>query len=126
MIVGAHSRPLDLRVAVQRLSSLPLRSTVTRACDSSAFRRRTWLGRFLIHPINTQEYLLHCMRYVDLNPVEAGIVKRPEEYEWSSYRAHIGLTACLWLTPAPCITALAATTERQQVHYRKFVEQGIR
>lgn len=123
VIVGANSSPNGLRAAVRRLSSLPSRSPVALASDDQAFRRRPWSGRMQVFPIKTDAYLLNCLRYVDRNPVEDGIVKRPEEYEWSSYRAHIGLDSSVWLKTAPCISALADTTEEQQVHYRSFVER---
>lgn len=48
----------------------------------------SWEGRFKCSPIETDRYLLACGRYVDLNPVRAKMVTKPEEYYWSSYRAH--------------------------------------
>jgi len=54
--------------------------------------RRTgslWDGRYKLSPIATDEYLLQCCRYVDLNPVKAGIVEDPIDYEWSSFRAKV-------------------------------------
>lgn len=41
--------------------------------------------------IHTDAHLREVARYIDLNPVRAGIVERPEDYVWSSYRAHVGL-----------------------------------
>lgn len=45
-----------------------------------------WEGRYKSSPINKDEYLLACCRYVELNPVRAAMVDEPEEYRWSSYR----------------------------------------
>lgn len=45
-------------------------------------------GRYRSLVIDSDRYLLTCMRYVDLNPVRAGIVNRPEDYGWSSHRFH--------------------------------------
>lgn len=90
--------------------------------------RRTgtcWEGRFKCSPIESDRYLLACTRYVDLNPVRAGMVAKPEDYLWSSYRARTGLLQCEWLDPDPCFLALAANTERRQQRYREFVEQGV-
>ena len=42
-------------------------------------------GRFKASLINDEEYLLTCMRYIELNPVRANMVHLPEEYRWSSY-----------------------------------------
>jgi len=44
-----------------------------------------WEGRYKASPIQRDEYLLSCCRYVELNPVRAGMVVQPESYQWSSY-----------------------------------------
>jgi putative transposase len=57
-------------------------------------RRRTgtsWESRFKCSPIESSTYLLACARYVDLNPVRAHIVDRPEDYAWSSNRHELAL-----------------------------------
>ncbi len=84
-----------------------------------------WEGRFKCSPIESDRYLLACARYVDLNPVRAGIVARPEDYPWSSYRARVGLDDCDWLDAGPCFTALGADLEHRRERYREFVELGI-
>lgn len=83
-----------------------------------------WDGRFKCSPIDSDRYLLACCRYVDLNPVRAGIVPRPEVYRWSSYRARVGLARCAWLDPDPSFLALASTDARRRERYREFVESG--
>jgi len=47
-----------------------------------------WQGRFLSYPMD-EKYLYLCVRYIERNPVRAGIVDRAEDYPWSSARAHI-------------------------------------
>lgn len=49
-------------------------------------------GRFASYPMD-DAHLLNAVRYVENNPVAAGLVKRAEEWRWSSARAHIGGTA---------------------------------
>ena len=44
-----------------------------------------WEGRHRSSMVQTERYLLTCMRYIELNPVRAGMVERPEVYRWSSY-----------------------------------------
>ena len=44
-----------------------------------------WEGRFKATLIDTDRYLMTCHRYIELNPVRAGLVQRPEEYGWSSF-----------------------------------------
>ena len=50
-------------------------------------------GTFKAVWIETDEQLLHVVRYIHLNPVEAGIVQAPENYLWSSYPAYLGKIA---------------------------------
>jgi putative transposase len=52
------------------------------------WRGYLWQGRFSSFPLD-EKYLYAAIRYVELNPVRAGIVKRAEDYEFSSARAHI-------------------------------------
>ncbi|OGS24170.1 MAG: hypothetical protein A2314_01825 [Elusimicrobia bacterium RIFOXYB2_FULL_50_12] len=52
------------------------------------WRGYLWQGRFSSFPLHTS-YLFAAIRYVEMNPVRAGIVSRPEEYQWSSSAFHI-------------------------------------
>lgn len=57
------------------------------------FYRRTgslWEGRYKSSVVHAEDYLLSCQRYIELNPVRAGMVNDPGQYRWSSYR-HNGL-----------------------------------
>lgn len=57
-----------------------------------------WEGRHYSSLIQTERYLFTCYRYIELNPVRAGMVRHPSEYQWSSYtRNSQGDTD--WLTP---------------------------
>jgi REP element-mobilizing transposase RayT len=49
-------------------------------------------GRFKAILVDRDAYLLEVCRYVELNPVRAGMVPSPEAWPWSSYRAHVGQT----------------------------------
>ncbi len=44
-----------------------------------------WEGRFKSNAIDTEAYLMTCMRYIELNPVRAKVVEAPDDYPWSSY-----------------------------------------
>ena len=50
-----------------------------------------WEGRVKKVFVESDEQLLHLTRYVHLNPVSAGIVKKPEDWVYSSYREYIGM-----------------------------------
>ena len=45
-------------------------------------------GRFKASVVNAEEYLVNCYRYIELNPVRAGMVAHSADYRWSSYRHH--------------------------------------
>jgi putative transposase len=47
-----------------------------------------WEGRFKASIVHAEEYLLKCYRYIELNPVRAGMVLHPADYPWSSYCWH--------------------------------------
>ena len=52
------------------------------------WRGYLWQGRFASFPMD-ESYLLACARYVELNPVRAGLVRRARDWKWSSARAHL-------------------------------------
>lgn len=52
------------------------------------WRGHLWQGRFASYPMD-ERYLLGAVRYVENNPVRAGLVEMPGEYAWSSARAHL-------------------------------------
>jgi putative transposase len=47
-----------------------------------------WEGRFHSCLVPTEHYVLACYRYIELNPVRAGMVAAPEQYSWSSFAAN--------------------------------------
>src|SRR3990172_12503568 len=47
-----------------------------------------WQGRFKSPVIQNDEHLLAVLRYIEANPLRAKLVRRAEQYRWSSYRAH--------------------------------------
>ena len=92
--------------------------------DRHRCRGTLWDGRFRSSIVDTAAYLLACCRYIDLNPVRAGIVSTPDAYEWTSYaRLGLGSTNDL-LTPHPEYLALGPTAELRTAAYRSFC-QGL-
>ncbi len=64
--------------------------------------RRTgtlWEGRFRSCLTESEDYVLACHRYIELNPVRAGMVLRPQDYRWSSYHANGLGSANALITP---------------------------
>jgi len=71
-------------------------------------------GRYRGSLIQDEKYWLTCLRYIELNPVRAGLVPSPELYEWSSYRAHAFEREDSLLTPHPLFLALGRTSADRQ------------
>src|SRR3954471_7167052 len=47
-----------------------------------------WEGRFRSSVIDSERYFFQCSRYIEMNPVRAGLAMRPVDYPWSSYRCN--------------------------------------
>ena len=77
-----------------------------------------WEGRFRSHIVDSENYLLSCQRYIELNPVRAGMVVAPWQYAWSSYRANAGLEASLLLARHGAYRSLGATEGEREERYR--------
>jgi len=80
-----------------------------------------WEGRYKATLIDTERYLLTCMRYIELNPVRAkGLVKHPSEYPWSSYTCNaLGQFDGL-VTPRSEYNRLGKTMSDRQSAYRQL------
>ncbi|MDZ7828278.1 MAG: transposase [Halofilum sp. (in: g-proteobacteria)] len=79
-----------------------------------------WEGRFKSCLVQDSEYLLHCYRYIELNPVRAGMVSDPADYRWSSYRVNaLGVPSGL-CTPHPEYLALGNDSDRLAAYRRLF------
>jgi putative transposase len=83
-----------------------------------------WEGRFKASPIQRDSYLLACCRYVEMNPVRAGMVAGPRRYRWSSYCERIGLMDCGLLDRDVCYLSLADTDVMRIERYRAYLKQG--
>ena len=76
-----------------------------------------WEGRFHSGLVASQHYALACYRYIDLNPVRAGLVKYPGEYRWSSYRANSHLRLDDFVSPHAAYLALAVDSAERAASY---------
>ncbi|HET9341209.1 MAG TPA: transposase [Casimicrobiaceae bacterium] len=84
-----------------------------------------WDGRFRAFGIDSDAYALVCHVYIELNPVRAGIVDRPERYRWSSHAANAGLEPMGFLERHPSMAALGATDVAVTATYRDRVRLGL-
>lgn len=77
-----------------------------------------WEGRYKSTLVDTEAYGLALYRYIECNPLRAGMVASPGLYPWSSYRANAMGQSTPWLTPHPSYLALGNTLERRLTNYR--------
>ena len=88
-----------------------------------------WEGRYKSTVIDTDQYLLTCMAYIDLNPVRAGLVLQAADYAWSSHRHYIGQRldngVDKLITPHPLVWGLGNTPFAREAAYADLVRGGI-
>jgi putative transposase len=91
---------------------------------NQTYRRRgtLWEGRHKGIIVESTAYLLTCMRYIELNPVRAGIVARPEQYRWSSYAANAGGEDNCIVKPHDEYVNLGPTLPRRREAYRSLFD----
>jgi len=81
-------------------------------------------GRFKSVLVEAETQLHVLTRYIHMNPVRAGIVERPADYRWSSYRAYVGLRKPQeWLDVSGTLKMFGRSRREQRRAYRKFVEE---
>ncbi len=88
-----------------------------------ARRGTLWEGRYRATVIEGERFFLLASRVVELAPVRNGLVAAAEDYRWSSYRHHIGLTVDSLITDHPLYWALGNTPFERQRAYRELCEQ---
>jgi putative transposase len=77
-----------------------------------------WEGRFRSSLVQTEEYLLACYRYIELNPVRAGMVLEPGKYRWSSFAANAGTADDPCITPHAEYLRLGGDAGERRRQYR--------
>ena len=139
------SEEFDVRIHAWVFMTNHVHLLMTPSSWSGVSRTMQWLGRYYVRYFNFTyrrtgtlyegrfkssivqdgNYLLACQRYIELNPVRAGMVDDPANYLWSSYRAHaFGINAKMW-TPHPEYLALGATKATRITAYRKLFDSEL-
>lgn len=89
--------------------------------------RRTgtlWEGRYRSTVLEPARFLLPCYRYLELNPLRAGLASEPANYLWSSCRHHLGLAQDPLIHDHALFWALGNTPFERQAHYREMLAEG--
>ncbi len=79
-----------------------------------------WEGRYRATVIDSERYLLTCMRYIELNPQRAGMVEHPLDYPWSSFAANAQGKLDALLTHHELYRRLGRSDGERQVRYRQL------
>jgi len=84
-----------------------------------------WEGRYKANIVEEEDYLLSCHRYIELNPVRAGMVERPEDYPWSSYGGNALSTCDSLLIPHKLYLKLGGNDKSRAVAYRSLFQTSF-
>ncbi len=80
-----------------------------------------WQGRFKSNLIDSDPYLMQCGKYIELNPVRAGLAAMPEEYPFSSYRYYAHGADDPLIMPNPAYFGLSNSADDRREQYIAFV-----
>lgn len=84
-----------------------------------------WEGRFRSCLTHSEEYVLACYRYIELNPVRAGMVSQPQHYRWTSYHANAMGKASSLITPHEEYLRLGRDKEARLEVYRALFKAHL-
>lgn len=76
-----------------------------------------WEGRYRGSQVTTDPYVLNCYRYIETNPVRAGMVANASDHAWSSHRANLGLVRDDLVKPHITFEGLSADPDRRAKAY---------
>ena len=84
-----------------------------------------WDGRFKSCLAQDEDYVMACYRYIELNPVRAGMVEHPRDYRWSSYQVNAENQLNDLITPHAEFLSLAQTKEARNNAYRALFLENM-
>jgi putative transposase len=110
---------------------------LSRIVQNFSYRHTQWInkrqrrtghvfqGRYKARVVDADSYLVELVRYIDLNPVRAGLVSTPAQHYWGSYRAYLGDEGIPWLTTEWVLSQFGEETGSARRSYRRFISEGI-
>lgn len=84
-----------------------------------------WEGRYRSCLAQSEDYVLACHRYIELNPVRADVVKHPRHYRWSSYRANAEGKSNSLLTPHSEYLRLGRSSAKRRGAYKALFKTHL-
>src|SRR5207248_3666591 len=144
-LLAEHAALTDCAVHAYVLMSNHVHLLVTPGSDDSvskmmkavgeryvrAFNKRhkrsgtLWEGRFKSTIVETSKYLFTLYRYIELNPVRAGMVLHPSDYPWSSYAVNAEGSESKLVIPHALFLALASDAGKRRRRYREMFSTGL-
>ena len=118
-LIATPARPESLALVMQAVGRQYVRHFNRRHGRTGTL----WEGRYRASIIQEDRYLLACLRYVEMNPVRAGIVGSPEAYSWSSHRHHLGLEVDPLVSPHNVYWGLGNTPFDREDAYRRLFDE---
>ena len=118
---------LSLRISKENLSQFMhfIGSSYGNYLVRNGWVGHVFQGRYRAIRVDEEEYFLVVNRYIHLNPVEAGIVERPEEYAWSNYDGCINGRNEAWLDESWLADYFGPGLHEARTRYRQFVGGAI-
>jgi putative transposase len=117
LIVDPGNKPESLSMLMKRVAGRQTRYV-------NKLEKRTgslWEGRFKSSIVSSKEYLPACNRYIELNPMRAGMVGDPAEYQWSSYATKVIGTRDPVVDFYPSYLSLGDSRQERQKAYAEYV-----
>lgn len=93
--------------------------------DTSGRSGTLWEDRYKSSLVDNESYVLACYRYIELNPVRAGMATTPAEYRWSSHASNGSGAHDPLVTPHRVYCDLADDPAKRREHYREVISQSI-
>lgn len=111
--------------AVGRMMQMVGRRYVRAVNDATGRTGTLWEGRYKASLVDSEAYLLTCYRYIELNPVRAGMVATADQYPWSSHRCNAMGIGDPLVEPHEIFLQLGVDHEARRSAYRELVRQGV-
>jgi putative transposase len=121
LLIDPGDEPESISLTIKRVAGRQTRYV-------NKLKKRTgslWEGRFKSSVVSTQEYLLVCCRYIELNPLRAAMVSKLSEYRWSSYTCKTNGQEDKLIDFDSQYMGLGNNALDRQSAYKKFMKDSI-
>lgn len=121
-LLASTTEPRGLSLMMQHIG----RRFVRHVNDVYGRTGTLWEGRFRAHLVETETYFFRCCRYIECNPVRAGLAADPGNYLWSSYASHALGAQDDVVTLDQQYVGLGQSAEERQLRYRALFALSLR